>query len=150
MQILQAICNVNQLRDISQLLVYVGGVTHKHRAVGKSVFLNELVDVSIIRPLRNHRKPMFAYRDPKQREDIWMPEMFPSNSLSAEPLQRVHTYKREYEQKTHADEVVHVTGEVCVENLDRHANPFVHTFPYSGRTSTCSLHGALRAIWDIH
>ena len=51
---------------------------------------------------------------------------------------------------THAEEVVHVTGEVYAENLDCHANPFVHTLPCGGRTSIRSFHGALRAIWDIH
>ena len=67
MQILQAICDVDQLHDISQLPGQMGEATHKHWAVDELVLLDELVDISIIHPLRNHRKPMFAYGHPKQR-----------------------------------------------------------------------------------
>ena len=64
-QILQAIRDVNQLHCISQLPVEIGWMTHEHRAVGVLILLNELVDVSIIHPLRNHRKPVFTHRHPK-------------------------------------------------------------------------------------
>ena len=70
------------------------------------------------------------------------------------PLGRISTMRspmrtQQYRQNAHTDDVVHVTGEVCVENLDCHANPFVHTFPYGGRTSICGFYRALRAIWDV-
>ena len=66
MQILQAIRNVYQLQNISQLPVEGGGVTHKHRAVGMWFHLDELVDVSMIHPLRNHRKSLWSYCYPKE------------------------------------------------------------------------------------
>ena len=67
MQVLQAIRNINQLLNISQLPAEIRGVAHKHWAVGVRVPLDELDDSSIIHPLRNHRKPAFAYRNPKER-----------------------------------------------------------------------------------
>lgn len=52
---------------------------------------DELVDVSIIHPLRNHRKFVLADSHPKQRQDVGMPEMLPGNHLSAESLRYVDT-----------------------------------------------------------
>jgi hypothetical protein len=44
-------------------------------------------------PFGDHRESAFAYRHPKQWEDIWMPEVFPGDSLSAESLQPIHSYR---------------------------------------------------------
>ena len=54
------------------------------------ILLNKLVDISIIHPLRNHRKPVFAYGYPKQRQDVRMPEVLPGDALSAKSLQCTH------------------------------------------------------------
>ena len=67
MQILQAICDVNQLRGVRQLPVEIVGVTHKHKAVGMWIHLDELVYVPILHPLRNHRKLVSTYCHPKER-----------------------------------------------------------------------------------
>ena len=44
-------------------------------------------------PLGDKRKPAFTYRHPKQWQDIWMPEVPPGDSLSAEVLQPIHPYR---------------------------------------------------------
>jgi hypothetical protein len=68
--ILQTICHVCQLRSgsVEKLarIEYIGG-THKSSAVCIIIFPNELVDVSIVHPLGNHRKSVFADRHPKER-----------------------------------------------------------------------------------
>jgi hypothetical protein len=69
------------------------GVTHKLNAVHMIVLLDELVDVPMFHPFGDHRKPAFAYRHSKQRQDIWMSEVFPGDSLSAESLQPIHSYR---------------------------------------------------------
>jgi hypothetical protein len=69
------------------------GVTHKLNAVHMIVLLDELVDVPVFHPFGDHREPTFTYRHSKQREDIWMSEVFPSDSLSAESLQPIHSYR---------------------------------------------------------
>jgi hypothetical protein len=68
MHIRQPVRDVNQLKRTSVRLCGGGdqGTTHKLSAVYMSIFLDELVDVPVIHPLRNHRKPAFAYRYSKQ------------------------------------------------------------------------------------
>jgi len=52
---------------------------------------DELIDVSIFHPLRYQSEPVFTHRHSKERQDIGMPEVFPSNTLSAKSLQFVHS-----------------------------------------------------------
>ena len=86
MHIFQAIRNVSQLDSISVRPLRDQVTTYKLGAVYMSIPLNEFVDVSIFHPLGNHRKPVFTHRHPKQWYDVWMPKVFPGDSLSAEPL----------------------------------------------------------------
>jgi hypothetical protein len=68
-------------------------VTHQLSAVRIFFLLDKLVDVPMFHPFGDHRKPLFAYRHSKQREDIWMPEVFPGDSFSAESLQPICSYE---------------------------------------------------------
>jgi hypothetical protein len=68
------------------------GVTHQLSAVHIFLLLDKLVDVPVFHPFGDHRKPAFAYRHSKQREDIWMSEVFPGDCFSAESLQPIHSY----------------------------------------------------------
>jgi hypothetical protein len=68
-------------------------VAHKLNAVHMFVLLDKLVDVPILHPFGDHRKLTFAYRHSKQRQDIWVPEVFPGDSLSTESLQSIHSYR---------------------------------------------------------
>jgi hypothetical protein len=69
------------------------GATHKLNMVHIFVLLDELIDVPMFHPFGDHRKPTFAYRHSKQWQDIWMPEVFPGNSLSAESLQPIQSHR---------------------------------------------------------
>ena len=68
------------------------GATHKLNAVRIFILLDELIYVPVFHPFGDHRKPAVAYRDSKQREDIWMSEVFPGDCFSAESLQPIHSY----------------------------------------------------------
>ena len=48
--------------------------------------LDKVVDIPILHPLRNHRKPVLIQCHAKQWQDVGMPEVFPGNSLSTESL----------------------------------------------------------------
>ena len=84
-------------QNVSQALVWMGverqGVTYKLNAVHMIVLLDEVVDVPMFHPLGDHREPAFAYRHSKQRKNIWMPEVFPGDSLSAKSLRSFHSYR---------------------------------------------------------
>ena len=84
--VLQPVRNPSQLENTSVSLPQDRVTTHQLSAVHVSIPLDELIYVSVLHPLRDHREPMFAHRHPKQRQDIWMMEVLPGNSLSAEPL----------------------------------------------------------------
>ena len=84
--ILQPIRNPSQLDNTSVSLPQDRVTTYQLSAIHVSIPLDELIDVSVLHPLRNHREPVFAHRHPKQRQDIRMPKVLPGNSLSAEPL----------------------------------------------------------------
>ena len=68
------------------------GTTHKLNAVRMIVLFDEVVDVPVFHPFGDQCKPTSTYCYSKQREDIWMSEVFPSDSLSAESLQPIHSY----------------------------------------------------------
>ena len=51
--------------------------------------MNEIIDIAILHPFRNHREPAFSNCDPEQRQDVRMVEVFPSGCLSAEFLDLV-------------------------------------------------------------
>ena len=92
MQILNAIRNVSQLHGMSQLPTWIKGVTHKHRAINVKILPDELIDVPILHPLRNHYNPVFIHRYPKQRQDARVPEVLPGDTLSVESLHAfIHT-----------------------------------------------------------
>ena len=64
----------------------------------------------------------------------------------------IHSYVRVRgrKQKTHTEDVVDAICEGHADNFDCHANPFVHTLPYVGITSTKSIHSALQVDLDMH
>ena len=62
------------------------GMTYKYSSVDFLVIFDELIDISILHPLGNHRQPVLTYCHSKQRQDVWMPEVLPGNSFSAESL----------------------------------------------------------------
>jgi hypothetical protein len=66
---------------------------YKLTAVHMFILLNELIDAPMFHPLRDHYKPAFTYCHSKQWQHIWMSEVLPSNSLSAEALQLIHQYR---------------------------------------------------------
>ena len=60
--------------------------TYKRNSVCVGIFPNELVDVSIVHPLGNHRKLVFAKHHPEQWRDVWMPKVFPGHHFFAKTL----------------------------------------------------------------
>jgi hypothetical protein len=95
MHVSQPVRNVNQLNRTSIRFLWGGyrGATYKLGAVRMFVLPHEFDDVSIFHPFRNHRKPVFTYCHAEQWQDVWMPEVFPGDPLSAESLQRVHSQR---------------------------------------------------------
>ena len=60
MKILQPVPNIHQLRKtVIPVSVEMNVVTHELDSIHLSVVLNELVDISIIHPLRHQRKLRF-------------------------------------------------------------------------------------------
>ena len=59
------------------------GATHKLNAVRMFILPDGFIDVPVLHPFRDHRKPAFAYGHSKQWQDIWMPKVFPGDTLSA-------------------------------------------------------------------
>ena len=51
--------------------------------------MNEIIDVAILHPFRNHRESAFSNRHPEQRQNVWMVEVFPSDCLFTEFLHLV-------------------------------------------------------------
>jgi hypothetical protein len=84
--IFQAIRNTNQLNGTSARLLRGRVETYKLSAVYVPIPFNELVDVSILHPLRNQSEPVFVQCHTKQWQDVGMSEVLPSNSLTTEPL----------------------------------------------------------------
>ena len=62
-------------------------MTHKHSAADVLILPNELINVSILHPLGNHRQPVFTHCCSDEWQDVWMPEVLPGNCFSAESLQ---------------------------------------------------------------
>ena len=60
--------------------------TYKLDAVRILILPNEFHDISILHPLRNHRKPATVYRHTNQWYDIGMAELSPCDSFSTEVL----------------------------------------------------------------
>ena len=67
MHICQAIRNINQLNGTSVRLLQDPVTTYELSAVYTAISLDELVDVSVFHPFRNHCESVFAYRHAKQR-----------------------------------------------------------------------------------
>jgi len=59
---------------------------YKFNAVHMFILPNKLIDVSILHPRGNHREPLITDRNSDQWQDIWMSEVFPGDTLSAESL----------------------------------------------------------------
>jgi len=60
--------------------------TYKLDAVRILILPNEFHNISILHPLRNHRKPAAVYCHTNQRNDIGMAELSPCDSFSTEVL----------------------------------------------------------------
>ena len=88
MHILQALCNINEL-DMSAKGRNRSNYAYKLGTVHVRIFLNEIIDITILHPLRNHRESPFSNCHPEQRQDIGMVEVLPSDCLSAEFLHLV-------------------------------------------------------------
>ena len=87
MHILQAIRNICQLPDgLVRHLPEPNTNTYKRSSVCIRIFPDELIGVSIVHPLGNHRKVVFAERHSKQRQDVWMSKVLPGHHLSAKSL----------------------------------------------------------------
>ena len=93
--ILQAARNVSQLTNTSMRLLRGQAATYKLRAVCVGIPLNESVDISVLHPLGYHRKPVITDGNSKQRQDVRMPEVLPSDPLSAESLPRSYRDRRD-------------------------------------------------------
>jgi len=50
------------------------------------MYFNELVDIPIDHPLRNHRKELSPHRHSQQWEHVWMAEALPCYDFLAERL----------------------------------------------------------------
>ena len=64
----------------------MGVKPYKLKSVHILVCLNELVDIPIDHPFRNHCKELFSHRHSQQREHIWMAEGPPCYNFLAECL----------------------------------------------------------------
>ena len=95
MHILQTVRNINQLNSTLVRLLRGQAATYELSAVGVPIPLDELVDIPILHPLRNQSESVFTHRHPKEWQDVGMPEVFPSNTLSAESLGFVHSGVRD-------------------------------------------------------
>ena len=85
--ILQAIRNIHQLADESvKHLLGSNTDTYKRSPVCVRIHPNELVDVSMVHPLGNHRKDVLVERHSEQRQNVWMSKMLPGHHLSAKSL----------------------------------------------------------------
>lgn len=58
------------------------------------MFLDELLDVTVCHPLRNHGESVLSHDHPYQRQHVWMAERFPGDDFSTEPLQHVRSVHR--------------------------------------------------------
>jgi len=67
MHILQTTRNTGQLNSTSARPPQGTVTTHELNTVHVPVPFNKLVDVSVVHPLRNQSKPVFAYRHSEQR-----------------------------------------------------------------------------------
>ena len=88
--ILQPIRNTSQLNGTSVRLSQGRVTTYKLGAVLILIPLDELVNVSVLHPLGNESEPVFTQCHSEQWQDIRMPEVLPSDPLSAEALQPVY------------------------------------------------------------
>jgi len=61
-------------------------MAYKVNAISMLISHDEVIDVSILHPLRDQSKLVFTHCHSKEWQDIGMPEVFPSNTLSTEPL----------------------------------------------------------------
>ena len=119
------------------------GATYELGAVNVPIPLDESVDVSVFHPLRNQSKSVLAQRHSKERQDVWMPEMLPSDALSTESLQLIHSDTHgNTEQETHAKDDVHVTCDVHTDELDGYWTPFVCAPQHVGKPPAFNFHRA--------
>jgi len=65
--------------------------THKLDTINLSIHLDEIVDVPIFHPLGDQSEPVFTHCRSEERQDVWMSEVFPSNTLPAESLEYIHS-----------------------------------------------------------
>lgn len=86
MHILQTVRNVNQLNTTSARVIRGQVVTCKLNAVNMLIPLDKVIDIPIFHPFGNQSEPMITHCHSKERQDIGMAEMFPSNALPAESL----------------------------------------------------------------
>ena len=84
--ILQALCNINELNTTSVGLMRDQVITYELHAVSVTIHLDEIINVPILHPLGDQNKPVFAHRHSEERDDVGMPKVFPSNTLSTESL----------------------------------------------------------------
>ena len=64
--VIQTVRNVDQLNSTSVRYLRGGDLTYKFSAVCVLIPCDELVNVSVLHPLRNHRKPVCTYCHSKQ------------------------------------------------------------------------------------
>ena len=94
MHILQAIRNIRQLpNELVRRLPRSNIDTYKRSPVCIRIIPNELVDIPIVHPLRNHRKVALIERHSKQRQNVWVPKVLANHCLSAKSLWCIHRCK---------------------------------------------------------
>jgi len=104
-------------------------MTHKLDSIDSVISFHELIDVTLVHPLGYHRKPVLFQIHTEQRKDVWMSEMPPRNSFSAEflqtPLLTGASGPCGGERPTHTEALVKIATQVDPHGLYGHLTTIV-------------------------
>jgi len=153
MHILQTLRDVNQLNTTSVRFVRGQVITRAYEfsAVDVTVPLDELIDVSVFHPLGDQSEPVFAHCHSKERQDVGMPKVFPSDTLSAESLHPfVQIDMAVQVGNAHPEDNFQVASDINSHNLESNPTPLVHALGHVGEPPAFDFHGALRTVRDVH
>ena len=85
--VLQPACGVNQLDgSVTPASIKDNPATYELGTIDPFVLLHELVNIAKIHPFGYHRKPVPFQVHTEQRQDVWVAEVSPRDSLSTEVL----------------------------------------------------------------
>ena len=146
-------CDVYQL--VKQVIPVSGKgnkTTHELCTVHVSVLLDKLIDITVVHPFRYHFKPLL-HLNAKQRQNIWVLEVLPSNSFPTESLWVV---KLGSDLPTNLCEWAHTAvpieiAEVDSHDLDGHSASMVNSSKHICVATTLDWVGFFAVtVCDVH